>query len=52
MLKMDVKKTFWIIPIIPQIFFIISVLKNKIKGNLSVSFNNKSFNSDTISFII
>ena len=40
MLKMDVKKTLWIIPIIPQIFFIISVLKNKIKGNLSVSFNS------------
>ena len=40
MLKMDVKKTLWIIPIIPQIFFIISVLKNKIKGNLSGYFNS------------
>lgn len=37
---MNVQKLLWIIPIISQIFFIISLLYHKIKAYLSVSFNS------------
>ena len=40
MLKMDVEKILWIVPIIPQIFFIILLFFNKNKGHLSISFNS------------
>ena len=40
MLKMDVERILWIVPIIPQIFFIILLFLNKNKGHLSISFNS------------